>query len=140
MRRDLTAHAPAHTRHQPQIPTLMRPSTVTTSPLGTLAVTGDPWGSPFVVEGQEARSCATPTAGRTLPGTHAWGPQVDHLIELQDNGPMWDETNLALCHATCNRRKGRARQHQRKQEQLRARAYRLEQRTLDAIESVRCAA
>lgn len=54
--------------------------------------------------------CDCPT-GRTidltLNGRSRWGPTVDHVIRLTDNGAVWDERNLRVVHNRCNMRANR---------------------------------
>lgn len=41
---------------------------------------------------------------KRLPGTHPWGPTVDHRQATSRGGPMW--VDWQLMHQDCNRRKG----------------------------------
>jgi 5-methylcytosine-specific restriction endonuclease McrA len=69
--------------------------------------------------------CICPT-GRaidlSLPGTHRWGPSVDHVIELDAGHDPYDEANLVPAHSACNGRKGQRYGLKKKREAIRLRA------------------
>jgi len=56
--------------------------------------------------------------GRTidlrLPGTHAMGPTVDHIVALHDGGNVLDPANLAPAHNRCNAAKENRQRHKRR--------------------------
>jgi 5-methylcytosine-specific restriction endonuclease McrA len=60
---------------------------------------------------------------KTLPGTHPWGPTIQHVTSLNMGGAPRDRNNTRLAHRTCNLRAGdgsRRRRHTPPRKQSRA--------------------
>ena len=57
-----------------------------------------------------------------LPWNHRWAATVDHIVELEDDGDPYDETNLTIVCRSCNSVKANANQKRRRQDTFRQRA------------------
>lgn len=62
------------------------------------------------------------TINPDLPWNHRLAATVDHIVELEDDGDPYDETNLTIVHRSCNSSKANRNQQRRRQDALRGKA------------------